>query len=112
MGVFWGAFTGREFEENQKNISINEMLGRTTASLKEIPMENAVEAIKLIGVGCWESGAGKLNYWEASKDFITKDIEELSNGALNIPITSGRVYNYQMIGVRYYSLIHVIFCRC
>ena len=53
MGVFWGAFTGREFEENQKNISdINEMLckGQIKPLIsKEIPMENAVEAIKLIG---------------------------------------------------------------
>ena len=53
VGVFWGAFTGREFEENQKNISdINEMLGKGQIKpliSKEIPMENAVEAIKLIG---------------------------------------------------------------
>ena len=43
----------REFEENQKNISdINEMLGKGQIKpliSKEIPMENAVEAIKLIG---------------------------------------------------------------
>ena len=53
VGVFWGAFTGREFEENQKDISdINEMLGKGQIKpliSKEIPMENAVEAIKLIG---------------------------------------------------------------
>ena len=53
VGVFWGAFTGREYEENQKNISnINKMLktGEINPLIsKEIPMENAVEAIKLIG---------------------------------------------------------------
>ena len=53
VGVFWGAFTGREFEENQKNISdINRMLSvgeiKPLVS-KEIPMENAVEAIQMIG---------------------------------------------------------------
>ena len=41
------------FEENQKNISdINDMLGKGQIKpliSKEIPMENAVEAIKLIG---------------------------------------------------------------
>ena len=53
VGVFWGAFTGREFEENQKNISdINKMLsvGEIKPLIsKEIPMENAVEAIQMIG---------------------------------------------------------------
>ena len=53
MGVFWGAFTGREFEENQKNISdINRMLSAGEIKpliSKEIPMENAVEAIQMIG---------------------------------------------------------------
>ena len=53
MGVFWGAFTGREFKENQKNISdINRMLsvGEIKPLIsKEIPMENAVEAIQMIG---------------------------------------------------------------
>ena len=53
VGVFWGAFTGREFEENQKNISdINRMLsvGEIKPLIsKEIPMENAVEAIQMIG---------------------------------------------------------------
>ena len=53
VGVFWGAFTGREFEVNQKNITdINEMLatGKIKPLIsKEVPMENAVEAIKLIG---------------------------------------------------------------
>ena len=53
VGVFWGAFTGREFEVNQKNITdINQMLaaGKIKPLIsKEIPMENAVEAIKLIG---------------------------------------------------------------
>lgn len=53
VGVFWGAFTGREFEINQKNITdINEMLASHKIKpliSKEIPMENAVEAIKLIG---------------------------------------------------------------
>ena len=53
VGVFWGAFTGREFEENQKNISdINRMLsiGEIKHLIsKEIPMENAVEAIQMIG---------------------------------------------------------------
>ena len=53
VGVFWGAFTGREFEENQKNISdINRML--SVGEIKpliseEIPMEDAVEAIQMIG---------------------------------------------------------------
>ena len=53
VGVFWGAFTGREVEENQKNISdINRMLsvGEIKPLIsKEIPMENAVEAIQMIG---------------------------------------------------------------
>ena len=53
VGVFWGAFTGREFEENQKNISdINRMLsvGEIKPLIsKEIPMKNAVEAIQMIG---------------------------------------------------------------
>ena len=53
VGVFWGAFTGREFEENQKNISdINRMLsvGEIKPLIsKEVPMENAVEAIQMIG---------------------------------------------------------------
>ena len=53
VGVFWGSFTGREFEENQKNISdINRMLsvGEIKPLIsKEIPMENAVEAIQMIG---------------------------------------------------------------
>ena len=53
VGVFWGAFTGREFEVNQKNITdINEMLaaGKIKPLIsKEVPMANAVEAIKLIG---------------------------------------------------------------
>ena len=53
VGVFWGAFTGREFEENQKNVSdINRMLsvGEIKPLIsKEIPMENAVEAIQMIG---------------------------------------------------------------
>ena len=53
VGVFWGAFTGREFEENQKNISdIHRMLsvGEIKPLIsKEIPMENAVEAIQMIG---------------------------------------------------------------
>ena len=53
VGVFWGAFTGREFEENQKNISdINRMLsvGEIKPLIsKEISMENAVEAIQMIG---------------------------------------------------------------
>ena len=53
VGVFWGAFTGKEFEENQKNISdINRMLsvGEIKPLIsKEIPMENAVEAIQMIG---------------------------------------------------------------
>ena len=53
VGVFWGAFTGREFEENQKNIEdINSMLldGDIKPLIsKKIPMEDAVEAISLIG---------------------------------------------------------------
>ena len=53
VGVFWGAFTGREFEENQKNINdINTMLQANQIRpliSKEIPMEQATEAIKMIG---------------------------------------------------------------
>ena len=53
VGVFWGAFTGREFEENQKNIAdINNMLSEKKINpliSKKIPMSEAVEAIKLIG---------------------------------------------------------------
>ena len=53
VGVFWGAFTGREFEENQKNIEdINSMLlnGDIKPLIsKKIPMEDAIEAISLIG---------------------------------------------------------------
>ena len=53
VGVFWGAFTGREFEENQKNIKdINSMLiaGEIKPLIsKKIPMEQAKEAINLIG---------------------------------------------------------------
>jgi NADPH2:quinone reductase len=53
VGVFWGAFTGREFEENQKNIKdINSMLITDEIKpliSKKIPMEQAKEAINLIG---------------------------------------------------------------
>ncbi len=53
VGVFWGAFTGREFEENQKNITdINNMLSEKKINpliSKKIPMSEAVEAIELIG---------------------------------------------------------------
>ena len=53
VGVFWGAFTGREFEENQKNIKdINAMLQANQIRpliSKEVPMEQATEAIKMIG---------------------------------------------------------------
>ena len=53
VGVFWGAFTGREFEENQKNIKdINSMLiaGEIKPLIsKKIPMAQAKEAINLIG---------------------------------------------------------------
>ena len=53
VGVFWGAFTGREFEENQKNIKdINSMLIADEIKpliSKKIPMEQAKEAINLIG---------------------------------------------------------------
>ena len=53
VGVFWGAFTGREFEENQKNIKdINSMLiaGEIKPLIsKKIPMKQAKEAINLIG---------------------------------------------------------------
>ena len=53
VGVFWGAFTGREFEENKKNITdINNMLSEKKINpliSKKIPMSEAVEAIKLIG---------------------------------------------------------------
>lgn len=53
VGVFWGAFTGREFEENQKNITdINNMLSEKKINpliSKKIPMSEAVEAIRLIG---------------------------------------------------------------
>lgn len=53
VGVFWGAFTGREFEENQRNIKdINSMLIADEIKpliSKKIPMEQAKEAINLIG---------------------------------------------------------------
>ena len=53
VGVFWGAFTGREFEENQKNIAdINSLLSNGDIKpliSKKIPMEDAIEAINLIG---------------------------------------------------------------
>jgi len=53
VGVFWGTFTGFESEVNQKNIAeINQLLseGKIKPLIsKEVPMENAVEAIKLIG---------------------------------------------------------------
>ena len=53
VGVFWGTFTGLESEVNQKNIAeINQLLseGKIKPLIsKEVPMENAVEAIKMIG---------------------------------------------------------------
>ena len=53
VGVFWGAFTGREVEENQKNIAdINSLLSNGDIKpliSKKIPMEDAIEAINLIG---------------------------------------------------------------
>lgn len=53
VGVFWGTFTGLESEVNQKNIAeINQLLseGKINPLIsKEVPMENAVEAIKMIG---------------------------------------------------------------
>ena len=53
VGVFWGTFTGLESETNQKNIAeINQLLseGKIKPLIsKEVPMENAVEAIKMIG---------------------------------------------------------------
>ena len=53
VGVFWGTFTGLESESNQKNIvEINQLLaeGKIKPLIsKEMPMENAVEAIKMIG---------------------------------------------------------------
>ena len=53
VGVFWGAFTGREFEENQKNITdINNMLSEKKINpliSRKMPMSEAVKAIKLIG---------------------------------------------------------------
>lgn len=53
VGVFWGTFTGLESEVNQKNIAeINQLLseGKIKPLIsKEVPMENAVEAIKIIG---------------------------------------------------------------
>ena len=53
VGVFWGTFTGLESEVNQKNIAeINQLLseGKIKPLIsKEIPMENAVDAIKMIG---------------------------------------------------------------
>lgn len=53
VGVFWGAFTGREVEENQKNIAdINSLLSNGEIKpliSKKIPMEDAIEAINLIG---------------------------------------------------------------
>ena len=48
VGVFCGAFTGREFEENQRNIKdINAMIeaNQIRAQIsKEVPMEQATEA--------------------------------------------------------------------
>ena len=53
VGVFWGTFTGLESEVNQKNIAeINQLLseGKIKPLIsKEIPMENAVDAIQMIG---------------------------------------------------------------
>ena len=53
VGVFWGTFTGLESEANKKNIAeINQLLseGKIKPLIsKEVPMENAVEAIKMIG---------------------------------------------------------------
>ena len=53
VGVFWGTFTGLESEVNQKNIAeINQLLseGKIKPLIsKEVPMENAVDAIKMIG---------------------------------------------------------------
>ena len=53
VGVFWGTFTGLESEVNQKNIAeINQLLseGKIKPLIsKEVPMEDAVEAIKMIG---------------------------------------------------------------
>ena len=53
VGVFWGAFTGREVEENQKNIAdINSLLSNGDIKpliSKKIPMVDAIEAINLIG---------------------------------------------------------------
>ena len=53
VGVFWGTFTGLESEINQKNIAeINQLLseGKIKPLIsKEIPMENAVDAIQMIG---------------------------------------------------------------
>lgn len=53
VGVFWGTFTGLESEANQKNIAeINQLLseGKIKPLIsKEVPMENAVDAIKMIG---------------------------------------------------------------
>ena len=53
VGVFWGTFTGLESEVNQKNIAeITQLLceGKIKPLIsKEVPMENAVEAIKMIG---------------------------------------------------------------
>ena len=53
IGVFWGTFTGLESEANQKNIAeINQLLseGKIKPLIsKEVPMENAVDAIKMIG---------------------------------------------------------------
>ena len=53
VGVFWGTFTGLESEVNQKNIAeINQLLseGKIKPLIsKEIPMENAIDAIQMIG---------------------------------------------------------------
>ena len=53
VGVFWGTFTGLESDANQKNIAeINQLLseGKIKPLIsKEIPMENAVDAIQMIG---------------------------------------------------------------
>ena len=53
VGVFWGSFTGREPDQNNKNLyEINQMLKNGEIKplvSKTFPMERAVEAINLIG---------------------------------------------------------------
>jgi NADPH2:quinone reductase len=53
VGIFWGAFTGYEPKQNIKNIiEIGKMISSNKINpfiSKKLPMENAAEAIKMIG---------------------------------------------------------------